>query len=276
MITHRLLILAAAALASTACSRAGSNDDAFRWSEQLPAGAVLHLRNGAGDIHVTRAANANAMLQASTSWRHGRKSDVSFVVTQNGTDYYVCAMWRNSGRCNGNYRGRNNGGFLTMFSLFHRNSDAVADFTVELPANVSVDARTSLGSVDIQGANAGVRAFTVNGTIRASNVSGPLTLTTTNGDVRVTADSLGPTDSMKLTTTNGSVHAELPKGVEGNFDLSTVNGSVRTDIPLPTAGSGVVGRHLAGQVGTAARSLKMRAINGEVVVAMRPANAETR
>jgi hypothetical protein len=274
--SSRLLILAAAALASAACSHAGSNGNAFNQTDVLQTGTVLHIRNGAGDIRVVRGSGPNVTMHASTSWRRGRESDIRFITQQHGNDYYVCAMWRNSGRCDGNYRGRSTGGFLTMFSLFHRNSDAVADFTVEIPPNIAVDAHTTLGSLDIQGANAGVRGYTVNGTIRASNVSGPMTLTTTNGDVRVSADSLGPNDSVKLMTTNGSVHAQLPRGVEGNFDLSTINGSVRSDIPLEDAGNSVVGRHLAGQVGNAVRSLRMRAINGEVIVATKPANGETR
>jgi len=33
-----------------------------------------------------------------------------------------------------------------MFSLFHRGNDASADFVAEIPANVVVDARTTLGS----------------------------------------------------------------------------------------------------------------------------------
>lgn len=268
---HRPLILAAAAMTTAACSHAGSNDDAFRWTTQLPPGAVLHVRDGAGDIRVTRATGNDLSLRASTRWRRGRERDIKFVTTQRGNDYYVCAMWRNSGRCDGNYRGRNTGGLLALLSLFHRTSDASADFDVQVPANVFVDARTSLGSVDVQGANAGVKATTVNGTIRASNVSGSLVLSTTNGDVRVSADSLSPSDSLKFTTTNGSVHAELPKGTEGRFDLSTVNGSVQSDIQVPVAarGNGIAGRRLAGQVGTATRLVKMHVINGEVVVATR-------
>lgn len=261
----RIAFLAAAALAATACSHGGRDDTAFRWTDQLPAGSTVHIRDGAGDITLTRGAGQNVVVNGGRAWRRGHARDVQFVVEQRGNDYYVCAMWKNSGRCNdGGYKGRNSGGFLSMLSLFHRNSDATADFTAEIPANVYVDASTRLGSVQIEGVSGGVSARTINGTIRASNVSGSLSLTSTNGDIRLSANSFAPTDSIRLSTTNGSVHAELPSGLEGKFDLSAVNGMVRSDIPIPTTSSSK--RHLVGQVGTATRTVKMRATNGQIIL----------
>jgi DUF4097 and DUF4098 domain-containing protein YvlB len=196
---------------------------------------------------------------------------VNFVVQQQGNEYYICAMWRNSGKCAGNYRGRNTSGFLSAFSLFHRTSDARADFTVELPANVVLDARTTSGSIELEGVSGGVTARTVNGTIRANNASGSLVLSTTNGDVRVSADSLASTDSLRLMTTNGSVHAELPASLEAAYDLSVVNGAVSSAVPLsPASSSGSGKRHLTGRLGTAPRSVRMRTINGQVILSSRP------
>lgn len=268
----RLWLVMLPLAAAAACSRGGTDETAFVWSNQVPPGAVVHIRNGAGNLTLNRAAGPGVSVHATRSWHRGRASDIRFVVEQRGTDYYVCAMWRNSGRCaESGYRGRNTGGLLAMFSLFHRTSDASADFTAEIPANVVVDARTSSGSVQIDGLNAGVSARTINGTIRASNVSGSLNLATTNGDVRVSADSFAPTDSIHLTTTNGSVHAELPANLEGVFDLSVVNGVVRSDFPLQAAANSRLGRHLEGQVGTVPRVVRMRAINGQVIVTSRGA-----
>jgi hypothetical protein len=264
---RRLLILVA--FAATACSRSGS-DAAFSWSTPLEPGSTVHIRDGAGTITVRPATGTNTVVRGSRRWRHGRSSDIRFVVTQSGSDYYVCAMWRHSGKCGASgYRGRNTWSLLSMFSLFQRSSDASADFDVELPPNVKVDTRTSNGSITIDGATAGVTAHTVNGTIRADHVSGPLDLQTTNGDVRVSLDSMAATDAINFRTTNGSVHAALPANLEGLYDLSVVNGVVHSDVPLGTSGSGVAARQLSGQVGTASRSVKMRAINGMVTVTRR-------
>jgi hypothetical protein len=221
------------AVGLTACSHAGT-DQTFQWSNELPAGSVVHIRDGAGNISVARSDGQDAVVRGSRRWRRSRPSDIKFVVVSRGNDYYICAMWKNSGKCGSRgYRGRNTSSLLSMFSLFHRSSDASADFEVRLPANVAVDLQTNTGSVQVDGLTAGVTARALNGTVRATNVAGPLSLGTVNGDVRVSAASLSPTDSVHLQTINGSVHAELPATTEGNFDHSEGNVTVLSDIPLP-------------------------------------------
>lgn len=266
-------ILAGLSLAATACSHAGS-DRAFQWVGELPAGATVHLRNGSGQIEVRPATGQNVVVNGSRQWRHGRSNDVQFVVNHSGNDYFVCAMWRNSGNCGAKgYRGKNVGGFLSMFSLFHRSSDATAGLVVDVPANVSVDAKTSSGSVRIDGITAGVTAHTANGNVEATNVSGPLMLETANGDVRLSADVVSPGDPISLSTTNGTIRAQLPATTEGAFDLSVVNGTVQSDFPLAQLAKAHIGRHLQGQIGSSNRAVKMRSVNGAVFVTARPAAA---
>ncbi len=268
-------VIAASALALTACSHSRGEDSAFQWSDQLPPGAVVHIRSGAGDIAVRRASGQSAHITGSRRWQRGRAKDVRFAVTQIGSDYYICAMWRASGKCGASgYRGRQTSSFLTMFSLFHRGTDASADFVAEIPANVVIDARTTLGSVDIDGMMAGVTARTSSGTVRASNVSGPVSLTTTNGNVRLATDSLSASDDIRLTTTRGEIRAELPAKLEGNFDLSVTNGALQSDLDLPAAPRSRAGHHLQGQIGSSQRVVKMRAVSGAVTVLSRGTPSE--
>jgi hypothetical protein len=261
------------ALAGTACSRGGSDERAFAWTEELPPGSVLHFRNGTGAIDVRQATSQNVVVSGSRRWRHGREKDVQFVVTHTGNEYFVCAMWRNSGTCGANgYRGKNTGGFLSMFSLLHRTTDASAALSADVPANVIVDARTSNGSVTVDGIEAGVTAHAANGNVTATNVSGPLSLQTTNGNVRLSAESLAAADPINVSTTNGNVQAQLPANIEGSFDLSVVNGSVHSDFPLTQMPKPGFGRHLQGQVGSSTRAVKLHSINGAVTVTTRPAS----
>lgn len=250
---------------ATACSRAGS-DEPFQWTGELPAGSTVHLRNGVGEISVRPASGQTAVVNGSRRWRRGRARDVQFVVTHTGNDYFVCAMWRGSGTCGKNYHGKAGGGLLSMFSLFHRSTDATAALVAEVPANVIVDAKTSNGTVRIDGISAGVKALTANGNVEATNVSGPLSLETVNGNVRLTSDAVTPTDPINLSTTNGTIRAQLPANTEGSFDLSVVNGTVRSDFPLDQMPKGGIGRRLQGQIGSSTRIVKMRSINGGVVV----------
>jgi hypothetical protein len=261
------ILAVAAVVAATACSRAGSDERAFEWVTELPAGSVVHLRNGSGSIEVKRATGQTAQVIGNRQWRRGRARDVNFVVTQSGNDYYICAMWRNSGRCGSSgYRGKNTGGFLAMFSLFHRNSDATADLIAELPAEVVVDASNSNGEVTIDGITGGVKARTVNGDVKATNVAGKVSLQTTNGSLDLAGDATANIESIALTTTNGEIHAQLPTNSEGAFDVSTVNGDVRSDFPLQATSKSTVGQHLRGQIGASERTVKLHSINGSVVL----------
>jgi hypothetical protein len=159
-----------------------------------------------------------------------------------------------------------------MFSLFHRSTDAAANLVAELPANVSVDAKTSTGSVKVDGISGGVAAHTVNGNVEATNVSGPLSLESTNGNVRLSADTLSARDPINVSTRNGTIRAELPANTEGSFDLSVVNGTLRSDLPLANP-SGRMARHLQGQIGSSSRVVKMRSMNGGVFVTTRASGA---
>jgi hypothetical protein len=261
-----IALLALAAASSAACSHPGSDERALQWTTELPAGSVVHLRNGEGSIEIKRSNSQNAQVIGNREWHRGRSRDIQFVVNQNGNEYYVCAMWRNSGNCGASgYRGKNTGGFLSMFSLFHRNTDATADLVAELPANVIVDARNTHGDVDIDGILGGVTARTTNGDVTAKNVSGKVNLATTNGDLVLEAELTAPLADVSLSTTNGDIRAALPPGIEGAFDLASSNGEVKSDFPLEST-SKTRSNHLRGQIGAAARPVKMRSTNGDVVL----------
>ena len=53
---YRRLVALGAALVAAGCNRPGSDEQAFRWTTELPAGSVVHIRDGAGNITVRRAA----------------------------------------------------------------------------------------------------------------------------------------------------------------------------------------------------------------------------
>jgi DUF4097 and DUF4098 domain-containing protein YvlB len=199
---------------------------------------------------------------------------VKFVVSQAGNEYYACAMWKNSGSCGQSGYSAHSFSILSIFSLFHRGTDTHANFDVTVPASVRVDASTEDGSVTVDGASAGVYARSANGSVTASNVSGSLVLKTANGSIHASALGLAPTDSVRLSTANGNVQAELPANVDGAFDLRTTNGSVKSDFPLTsTSTRGGTPRHLSGQIGTSTRVVNMHTANGSVIVTSRPAGA---
>jgi putative adhesin len=263
--TFRNLAVAFATLAAAGCSRTTVNDDAFSWSDTIPDGATVHVLDGTGSITVRAAGNHTALVRGAVRSRRGRLKDITFAVNRDGGDYYICAMWRTSGRCGASgYRGSSSHSWWTIFSLFHHGSDAVANFTVNLPAATRLDARTTTGIVTIDGATAGVTAHAVNGGVHVSDVSGPLALTTVNGDVRLSAATLAPTDSVHLSSVNGAVRAELPPSLDGQFDISVTNGVVRSDLMIP--GVSTSRRRISGQVGSSDRVVRVHTVNGAVIL----------
>ncbi|HET9188621.1 MAG TPA: DUF4097 family beta strand repeat-containing protein [Acidothermaceae bacterium] len=270
----RHLAVAVATLVAAGCSRETVNENAFSWSDTIPAGATLHLRDGTGSITVHASGSHTALVRGAVHSRRGRLKDVSFVVNRNGGDYFICAMWRNSGRCDASgYRGSSHRPWWTIFSLFRHGSDAAANLMVDLPPGTQLDARTTNGVVTIDGATAGVTARAVNGGVHVSDVSGPLMLTTTNGDVRLSSASLAPNDSVHLSTVNGAVRAELPPNIDGQFDISVVNGVVRSDLAIP--GASMSRRRVAGQVGASDRVVRVHTVNGAVILTSHPTAAST-
>jgi hypothetical protein len=240
-------------------------DDAFHWEDELPAGSTVHVRTTNGRVEVSPSHESAVRISGSKRWRTGREGDVQFMTTRSGNDVYVCAVW-GRGRCD--ERGYQSKGrsfsILRIFSLFNRRgSDMTADIDVSLPPGVKIDAGTSNGSIEVDGASAGVVAHTVNGQVEVRDASGAVSATTVNGNVSVQLDSLGDTDALHFETVNGSVKVHLPASLGGAVQLSTVNGSVTSDFPISISGS--VNRHqIRGQIGSSTRPIVLRSVNGGV------------
>jgi len=96
---YRHLGALGALLLAAACRRAGSDEHAFQWSTEVPAGSVVHIRDGAGNITIRRATGQQAIVSGGRRWRRGRAKDVRFEVVSSGKDIFVCAMWSGSGKC---------------------------------------------------------------------------------------------------------------------------------------------------------------------------------
>lgn len=261
-----VLAVAAATLAA-GCSRSGSEDHAWEWANQLEPGSIVHIRNGVGNITVRQTAQGRlATVTGGRHWRRAREKDVQFVVNHTGNEYFVCAMWKHSGDCTASgYRGRSSS-FLDVFSLFHRSGDVTASFVAQLPADVIVDARTTSGTVDVEGVSSGLIVKATNGIVKASHVSGPIALSTVNGNVQLSVDAIGAGDSIHVATTNGVIRAQLPPTIDGTFDLSVTNGALHSDLPINVESGARRTRHITGQIGTSARIVRMHAINGNVSV----------
>jgi hypothetical protein len=273
MSLSRPIVVALCVLIAAGCSRRSHEiREAFQWEDELSAGSTIHLRNTNGEIQGASRAGKRARVVGSKRWSKGRENALHFMWTRAGNDVYVCAIWGTKGQCDAQgYRGgRIRRSWLDMFSIFRRSStDATATLTVELPRGIKVDAVTSNGAVHIDGATNGITAQTANGSIDIAHSAGATIAITVNGSVRVSLDSIGPRDGLRLQTINGSVTAAVPSDLDGEVDLQTVNGRVQTDFPIAVTGTSS-DRTLHGRIGASSREVVLKTINGGVSLLKRP------
>lgn len=256
-------VSACAPFAVTAQSR-GRSDDAFRWSGEVSPGHWVYLRNLNGRVRVEPGTSSRLEITAEKHWRRGDPDDVEITVKQVGSgrgDVLVCAVWRDtSTRCDEDgYSVRSH--WDNWFGR-GRTNDVSVEFTVRLPAGVSVDVRSVNGGLEIDGATSEVIARTTNGHIEARSSGGPVRATTTNGDVTVRAGVLDSHD-MEYRTTNGSITVELPASANVDLEMHTTNGSISTDFPVTMEGT-FSRRNMRGTVGKGGPRLRLSTTNGSI------------
>ncbi len=236
----------------------GSSDNTFDWSGEIPAGSWLRIVNLNGSINVEPASGNTAQVHGEKKWREGDPSKVRFVVSKDGDNVTVCALWDEGDSCseNGYQSNRRHGNF--------DHNDVSVKFTVQLPKGVRVQTNTVNGSLDISGASAEVVAHTVNGRIDAASTSGPVDAETVNGSIRVRMDAIpANTQELEYSTVNGSVTLEVPSNFSGELEMETVNGSLQSDFPVTMQGR-FNPRHLRAKIGEGGPTIHLRTVNGSV------------
>ncbi len=236
----------------------GSNDDTFDWSGAIPAGSWLRIANLNGSIDVEPASGGTAEVHGEKKWRRGDPSKVRFVVSKDGDNVTVCALWHEDDSCDEDgYHSSNHHGD-------DDHDDVSVRFTVKLPKGVRVRTSSVNGSLDIAGASAQVVARTVNGRIDAASTSGPVDARTVNGSIHVRMDAVpSSTEELEYSTVNGSVTIEVPSNFGGELEMNTVNGSLQSDFPVTMQGR-FNPRHLRAKIGDGGPTIRLKTVNGSV------------
>jgi hypothetical protein len=255
------MFAAIAALATPAAAQQSvgttSNDDTFDWSGTIPEGSWLRIMNLNGSIAVEPASGGTAEVHGEKKWREGDPSRVRFVVTKDGDNVTVCALWHEDDSCDED-------GYHSHGHHGNDHNDVSVKFTVRLPKGVRVQTSSVNGSLDIAGATAEVVAHTVNGRIDAASTSGPVDAETVNGSIHVRMDAIpSNTESLEYSTVNGSVTLEVPSSFSGELEMETVNGSLESDFPVTMQGR-FNPRHLRAKIGDGGPTIHLRTVNGSV------------
>lgn len=263
-----VFVLAAAAAAGVPSSSIAqdtrSSSEPFKWSGDVQGGHWVYVRNMNGRVRVEAGTGSKVEVTAEKRWRRGSPDDVEITVKQVGTgkgDVLVCAIWRDRDtRCD-----EDGYGTRSHFDGWFRNGrdqDTEVEFIVRLPAGVKVDASSTNGGIEIDGATSEVIAHTTNGRIDARSSGGPVRASTTNGDLYVRTGVLDAHDT-EFRTTNGSITVELPASTNADLEMHTTNGGISSDFPVMMEGT-FSRRDMRGTLGKGGPRIRLSTTNGSI------------
>lgn len=258
------LAAAAAVCAPVTAAAQRTSTEPFKWSGDIQGGHWVYVRNLNGTVRVEAGTGSKLEITAEKHWRRGSPDDVEIQVKQVGTgkgDVLVCAIWKDTDtRCDEDgYSSRSHGDHWYRNGRDH---DTEVEFIVRVPAGVKVDASSTNGGIEIDGATSEVVASTTNGRIDARSSGGPVRASTTNGDVSVRMGVLDAHD-MEYRTTNGSITLELPASANADLDMRTTNGGVSSDFPLMMEGT-FSRREMRGTLGKGGPRIRLSTTNGSI------------
>jgi hypothetical protein len=235
-----------------------TNSDEFRWRGTVSRGAVVEVKGINGAINA-EPSNDNQVEVLAV--KRARRSDVNSVqvkVVEHAGGVTICAVYptddpaKPNGCEPGEGRGRNS----------VRNNDVSVEFTIRVPAQVALAARTVNGEISAKSLTGNITAQTINGSIRLST-SGYAEATTINGGITAQVGDANWPSSLKFSTLNGGIDLDLPSGISTDIEAQTTNGSIRSDFPL-TVSSLDGPKKVKGKIGAGGRELILKTLNGSI------------
>jgi hypothetical protein len=246
----------------------------FKWTGKVAAGKTFEVRGINGPMRATAASGPDVELVAIRSGRRNDPESVKIEVVPHADGVTVCAVYPSKDASRPNECKPGGGGRMNV-----RNNDVNVEFELRIPKDVNFEGRTVNGSIeaDIEGRAA---LSTVNGRIQV--IAGTLTeATTVNGSIRAevksnvnsaerdsaapgAARSLALGHDIKLSTVNGSVHLNLPEGVNADVSAKTVNGGITSDFAEIEVRKKWGPRSAEGRLGHGGRELDLATVNGGI------------
>lgn len=286
------MIKRSAALGLLLLASAAGAQETRVFSDRIPSGAWLRIRNYKGDIRVTETTGSTATVTARRRFERREDGETRFEVKRDGQNITICAITEATRRCDEEGYDARGGDDRSI---------GRSDFTVTLPRGVRLLANTGNGEVDVQNAGADVRASSGNGevnvsgargrvyansgngavsvdradgeveansgngNIRVTTTRGPVSAHTGNGGIDVSMSTLSGGGDMEFSTGNGSITVGFPSNLSATIEA---NGSFRnfeTDFPI-NMGRGWTGNFVRGTIGSGARRIRLTTGNGHIAL----------
>ncbi len=188
---------------------------------------------------------------------------------------------------------------------FHMGNHREPQVTVETPADLDLEARTSDGSLKVYGVNGTMALHTSDGAVDVTDVSGAVRLVASDGSIRIhnvtgtleskssdghvtidgklngiqvhtsdgaleltLAEGSQLTTSSRIEASDGSVKIRLPKTLAADLDIHTGDGHIDCQLPLTMSGYNSGGGHnIRGRLNAGGTPLTIHTSDGNVSIA---------
>jgi hypothetical protein len=233
----------------------------FRWSGALAVGTVLEVKGIMGSIVAEPSASGQAEVIAEKSGRSGDFADVEIRVVEAPDGVTICAVYYPDDYvgddCDLDDR-RGDGDR-------NRNTRVDVDFTVRVPAGVSLIAAVVTGDVRARGLRSDVTAHSVTGDVDVST-TGVVEAGSVSGSLDVAMGSLDWT-RLSFNTVSGDITVRMPEGLGTQVDFESLTGELDSDFDLVVErrrNGRWVGTEVTGTIGAGDRELRFHTVSGDV------------
>lgn len=247
----------ALALAAAALVAAPAYAQDFAWNGRIAPGQTVEIKGVNGSIRAVRAEGDAVMVDAVKHARRSNPDEVEIVVVEHARGVTICAVYPTPAGARPNECAPGDGGRLSS-----RENDVRVDFTVRVPDDIHLVARTVNGQVDARGLGGDVVARTVNGDVRIET-AGTAEAQTVNGSIEAALGRADWSGRIGFKTVNGSITLELPVDLHTELRAQTVNGGIETDFPLQIQGR-LIRTRVNGRIGEGGRELSLETVNGSI------------
>lgn len=136
-------------------------------------------------------------------------------------------------------------------------------YVIYAPVRTNLDVETHNGGITVEGIEGLLQLEAHNGGVSLSEVAGDVRAQTTNGAVSARLSGASwKGEGLIMTTTNGSVNLEIPRGYNAELETGTVNGGINFDFPITVRGD--IGRRIVTRLGSGGPRLRAHTTNGPV------------
>ena len=248
---------AAALFLGVGTGRAAAQD--FTWSGAIAQGRAIEIKGVNGDVRAEPSGSNQVEVVAVKTGRRDDPASVRIQVVPHDGGVTICSVYpsREGARpneCAAGEGGRNN----------VQNNDVTVRFTVRVPAGVTFIGKTVNGDVEATRLNGDVALTTVNGSVTFSTTGGGRA-STVNGSIRGEMGRADWSDTLSMSTVNGSITLTLPATLNTDVRASTVNGDITSDFPMTVQGR-VSRRRLDATIGGGGRTLALESVNGSITL----------